>query len=121
MLIPATSLWWLDYYEEFREHLKGRYREVVRQDDVGVIFALGDSAETERRQYQQLIQRIREAVRNTLPAQARVLVVSKGDEELLKLGDRKAEHFPQVESGAYAGHHPADSAEAIAHLEAFRG
>jgi SAM-dependent methyltransferase len=120
LLIPATSLWWLDHYAEFREHLENHYREVVRQNDVCVIFALYDPAQTEQRQYQQLIQRIREAVQNTLPAQARVLVVSKGDEELLKLGDHQAEHFPQVKGGVYAGHHPADSAEAIAHLEDLR-
>jgi hypothetical protein len=29
-------------------------------------------------------------------------------------------HFPQTEDGVYAGHHPADSAEAIAHLESLR-
>ena len=33
---------------------------------------------------------------------------------------RSATHFPQF-GGVYAGHHPADGAEAIAHLEALRG
>jgi hypothetical protein len=49
-----------------------------------------------------------------------VLVVSKGDEELLNLGGRRAWHFPRREDGAYTGHYPADSAEAIAHLESLR-
>jgi len=49
-----------------------------------------------------------------------VLVVSKGDGELLKLPDRVGWHFPQDERGVYAGHHPASSEAAIAHLEALR-
>jgi hypothetical protein len=44
-------------------------------------------------------------------------VVSKGDDELLELNGKKAWHFPQNRDGLYAGYHPADSAEAIAHLE----
>ena len=48
-------------------------------------------------------------------------VVSRGDEELLKLDGPEAWHFPREEGGAYAGHHPADDAEAITLLEEFRG
>jgi hypothetical protein len=67
--------------------------------------------------YQQLVQRIREVVRAALPSKATVIVVSKGDKELVKLDDRQAWHFPQDEEGVYAGYHPASNAEAIAHLE----
>ena len=49
-----------------------------------------------------------------------VLVISKGDETLLSLCGHRARHFPQTQEGHYAGHHPADSEEAIAHLEALR-
>ena len=42
-----------------------------------------------------------------------VLVVSKGDPELLRLGTRRARHFPEADDGSWAGHHPADSGEAI--------
>ncbi len=45
-----------------------------------------------------------------------LLFVSKGDEELVRLDGYRAWHFPRDESGVYAGHHPASSAEAIAHL-----
>jgi GT2 family glycosyltransferase len=69
-------------------------------------------------EYQQLVERIREAVDATLPPDATVIVVSKGDEELLKLDGRPAWHFPQIEGGVYAGYYPADSAAAIEHLEA---
>jgi hypothetical protein len=47
-------------------------------------------------------------------------VVSKGDEQLLRLGGRRAWHFPRDPSG-YAGHDSADSAAAVAHLEELRG
>jgi hypothetical protein len=70
--------------------------------------------------YPQLIQRVRRTVRSALPPDATVLVVSKGDDELLNLYGRRAWHFPQADGGVYAGHHPTDSAEAVAHLEALR-
>jgi GT2 family glycosyltransferase len=70
--------------------------------------------------YRKLVRAIREVVEEAVPPGARVLVVSKGDEELLELEDRKAEHFPQGEGGGYAGFYPPDSASAIAHLERLR-
>src|SRR5262249_10214189 len=51
---------------------------------------------------------------------ATVVVVSKGDSELLKLNGHRAWHFPQDPNGAYANVYPAQSAEAVAHLEALR-
>ena len=39
LLFPQTSLWWLDHYEEFAEHLRRRYSEVARDDDC-LVFAL---------------------------------------------------------------------------------
>jgi SAM-dependent methyltransferase len=49
-----------------------------------------------------------------------VLVVSQGDDELLQLGGRLGWHFPRTVEGLYGGYFPADSATAIAHLEALR-
>ena len=59
--------------------------------------------------------------------------MSRGDCELLRLDGanggflsrlkpsaRKAWHFPQTETGVYAGHYPADSLAAIEHLESLR-
>jgi GT2 family glycosyltransferase len=71
--------------------------------------------------YQRLTERIRQVVTAVVPPLAIVLVVSKGDDELLQLAGRTAWHFPQGEDGSYAGYHPADSVAAIAHLEALRG
>lgn len=70
--------------------------------------------------YQRLTQRIREIVADTLPAGATVLVVSKGDEELLHIEGHSARHFPAADDGTWAGHHPTDSDEAVAALEAMR-
>lgn len=67
-----------------------------------------------------LTERIKEVARSFLPADARTVVVSKGDDALVRLGDRKAGHFPQNEDGVYAGFHPGDGYEAISHLEALR-
>jgi hypothetical protein len=59
-------------------------------------------------------------VETELPRDARVLVVSRGDEEIVDFAHHRGEHFPQAQDGRYAGHHPADSAEAIAHLDRLR-
>jgi hypothetical protein len=70
--------------------------------------------------YQQLVARIRDIVQSVVPKGAHILVVSKGDPRLLDMTDRKAVHFPQSKSGGYAGHHPADSAAAIAQIDLLR-
>lgn len=71
-------------------------------------------------EYRALIDRVREAVDPLVPPDALLLVVSRGDNEFLRLGGRRAWHFPRADDGGYAGHYPADSAEAVAHLEALR-
>src|SRR5262249_13420690 len=70
--------------------------------------------------YQRLLHQIREVVNAEAPPDATVVVVSKGDDQLLQLGGRTAWHFPQNEAGVYAGYNPADSAAAIKHLEELR-
>ncbi len=49
-----------------------------------------------------------------------VLVVSKGDDELVHLNGRPGWHFPQTENGIYAGHHPRNDEEAVVHVEELR-
>jgi GT2 family glycosyltransferase len=70
--------------------------------------------------YRRLVERVRGAVAERVPAGAEVLVVSRGDRALLELEDRVARHFPQDAGGDYLGHHPRDGAEAIAWLEQLR-
>ena len=70
--------------------------------------------------YRDLTERVRRAVIETVPAGGTVLIVSRGDDEMLRVEGRRVWHFPRAEDGAYAGHHPADSREAIVRLEAER-
>jgi SAM-dependent methyltransferase len=70
--------------------------------------------------YWRLIHRLRAVAAAAIPADATVLVISRGDERLLSLAGRRGWHFPRDERGDYAGGYPADDAEAIQHLEALR-
>src|SRR5262249_15880969 len=72
------------------------------------------------RERRDMIDRIRKVVRANLPPQRRVVVVSKGDQDLLDLEGRQVGHFPQTDDGIYAGFHPGSCEEAILHLEALR-
>ena len=56
----------------------------------------------------------------SVPDGARVLVVSRGDDDLVELPGRTGYHFPMAPGGGYAGYHPADSRDAIEHLEQLR-
>jgi len=67
--------------------------------------------------YAEVIAHVRERVAELVPPGARVAVVSKGDDALLQLPERVGWHFPQTETGLYAGHHPRDGADALAHLQ----
>lgn len=71
-------------------------------------------------EYGTLIEGVRETANAMIPRNATVLVISRGDEELLRIGPRRALHFPQDEFGRYAGYHPQDSQAAIAALEEMR-
>lgn len=66
------------------------------------------------------VERTRDLVQTVVPPNSTILVVSRGDAELLRLDGRTGWHFPQTAEGMYAGGHPADSAAAIAHLEELR-
>jgi hypothetical protein len=66
--------------------------------------------------YPEAVSRIRQVVEATLPRGATVLVVSKGDEDLIRFVGRTGWHFPRGDHGEFAGHYPATSAAAIAHL-----
>jgi hypothetical protein len=69
--------------------------------------------------YAELVDLVRATALAMLPADARVLVISRGDDALLPPG-LAADHFPQAPGGGYAGYYPADSAAAVAHLEQCR-
>ena len=67
--------------------------------------------------YATLVERVRQRIVKATPPDSTILVASRGDGELLRLDGRRAWHFPRSGDGSYAGHHPADSGEAIARLE----
>lgn len=71
-------------------------------------------------EYRQLALQIRDSICRVVPPTATLMVVSKGDDQLLDLGGCTAWHFPQTEDGIYLGYHPADSTFAIEHLESLR-
>ena len=70
--------------------------------------------------YRVVIDGVQEVVRRVVPEGSRVLVVSRGDPDLLDLPGRDARHFPQGPDGSYLGYHPADDNEAIGRLHAMR-
>jgi hypothetical protein len=71
-------------------------------------------------QYLRLVRRARELADGVVAPDTTVLVVSKGDDDLLQLEVRRAWHFPRAAETGYAGHYPADGAAAIVQLEALR-
>jgi hypothetical protein len=66
--------------------------------------------------YDALVERVRERTIAVVAPGARIAMVSKGDERLLHLVDRVAEHFPQDDTGRFAGYYPQDSKRAIQQL-----
>lgn len=70
--------------------------------------------------YEELAPRIASLVEELTPVGAIVLVVSKGDESLVRFDGRSGWHFPRASTGQYAGHHPLDGDWAVEHLESLR-
>jgi GT2 family glycosyltransferase len=70
--------------------------------------------------YELLLNKVHETIVAATDSGSNVLVVGKGDDRLLRLRGRSGWHFPRAADGRYAGYHPQDSREAIAHLERLR-
>jgi hypothetical protein len=79
-----------------------------------------DNSEATPTEFHEIKRQIKELVNDVLPRDAVVVVVNKGDEELLELGARIAGHFPQAGDGRYSGYHPESSDAAILQLEELR-
>jgi len=85
----------------------------------GRLAALGGLSPDEiahRGEYLALVARVRRAVRDRLPKEARVLVIGRGDEDLVQLSGRRAAHFPQDAAGDFAGEYPGSGSEAVQQL-----
>jgi len=70
--------------------------------------------------YRGLVRSVRQIASHVVTPGDVVAIVSRGDSELLALDRGTACHFPEARPGVYAGHHPEDSAAAIAALDACR-
>lgn len=118
----------LYHYHLFREDRENAHKALealaayLGCDDYDHVRRLLESSQimNQRHHYAALKQEIRQIVNTHLPEKSTVLVVSRGDDDLLRFEDRCGWHFPQIGKNVYAGHYPADSAAAIAHLEALR-
>lgn len=70
--------------------------------------------------YRETVDAMHTAVAGVTGPGSVVLVVSKGDEDLVRLAGRTGWHFPLGPDGAWAGYHPADSQSAIQQVETLR-
>jgi hypothetical protein len=95
---------------------------VFKLDHIGVLVNGDDyeflTREPEEPDYEQLVERVCRQVCELVPAEATLIVFSHGDQNLLRLGPRQAWHFPRTKDGEYDRSKPANSAEAVAWLEA---
>jgi hypothetical protein len=74
-----------------------------------------------RGDYLAVVNRVRRTVRERLPKEARVLVIGRGDEDLVQLSGRRAAHFPQDAAGDFAGEYPGTGGEAVEQLRELVG
>lgn len=135
-LLPSTYFWWLEHYTELAAHLRSRCRLLADCPDTCLIYDLHEPPDVEPPAEQRtaigargpaeqvedngggsrLLPPIRSLVSSLLPRSEAVLVVSEGNDELLRLG-RRAWHFPQDASGAHAPLAPSVGAAAVSQLE----
>ncbi len=117
--------------DNVREMLLDMGEQLQRRDDellaalydvqsTQAFLQAGSDDDTKQKSYRQMIRGIQELVRLTLPRDSTIIVVSKGDDQLLNLYGRRAWHFPQTNYGKYAGFYPSSSLAAVAQLEALR-
>lgn len=100
---------------------QARLIDCERQLEAALLdFQRACSIEGPALEHRDLIRRTRALAESVLPPQSRVLVISRGDDDLVRFEGALGSHFPQNSGGAYAGYHLADSDAAIAHLEDLR-
>lgn len=88
--------------------------------EAGLARSVQPGSLKQTRGYGDLVDRIRNLVSTTVRPGSTIVVVSRGDEQLLEFDTAQGWHFPQAPNGVYAGFHPRDSKEAIQHLEELR-
>lgn len=73
-----------------------------------------------RREYRELVGRIRAKVAAVLPVGAIAAVITRGDGSLLQIPGLSCWHLPQNDLGVWAGFHPATGDDAVEQLELLR-
>lgn len=73
-----------------------------------------------RDEYEDLVARLQQKLPRLVRSASNIVVISRGDGRLLDGLNGKAGHFPQDESGEWAGYHPEDGRAAVEHLKALR-
>jgi GT2 family glycosyltransferase len=107
--------------QALRDELAGRDKQIQHlQAQLRAVAAPTEGSSPHRLAYLQTIDRIRGLVREHAPRGSIVAVVSKGDDELLRLDDCVGWHFPRNEDGVYAGYYPANGRGAIVQVEVMR-
>ncbi len=102
-----------------RQQMAAQLMKLKGMKGKGGNAAAGAAAEAEpppEQAQKQIAEHVRRIVVERTPADAKIVVVSHGDEQLLAINGRNTAHFPQDDSGGYIGFHPADSASAIEYL-----
>jgi hypothetical protein len=102
--------------EKFLEWAQTTGPSEVGYDAELAMLGEGSSAIAGDGDYQQMVERIRSIVRESLPPDAPVSVISKGDPRLLQLDGRPSSHFPRGNGGEFAGHYPESGEDALNHL-----
>ncbi len=119
LIIPATSLWWLDFYSNFADYLAHNATTVCR-DPSAHVYALRDRHGLQPASPDGVARPLGRLLSGILPAGASVAVVSSGDSRLLALDGCSAQHFPQGVGGTYISDLEGGTAAALAQLVELR-
>jgi len=126
LLVPSTAFWWLDQCAELKQHLESRYRAVLRRDDAGLVFDLGQpTASTptdqteQRRAHREWLDRLHQATEEiaTLVPPSESLILLDNDEWGLSDTVAGRSRVPFFESTGGQWGLPPDDGTAIRELE----
>jgi len=107
--------------KSLRGELSSALAEEVALEHYSNDAVSGDgAASTADNAYDRVVRDLPGFIARETEAGSTILVVSKGDDRLLRVQGRTGWHFPRAADGRYAGYHPEDSEDAIAHLERLR-